>query len=205
MKFLNYYKGNLDFLLEFTVKDFRTSVPSKRNKEWLKKRQEGNTGSNLIDVIWNNKKDTLLLKYKTVPTPTDPIKNVSKKGNVSSGNIYDIEVLFEKVKDYLGTKKEFLKLNKGTQTKRIRDLVKNAKIRVHSNAPDFLFQGGWMRSIENDYNIYPMPSKRNKDKGIWKKRHEGKNEYITKGILEVIKTIPFIVSSISKSIREKYK
>jgi len=209
MKFVDYYNENLQsildiLLLEFTVADFSKSVPSDRNREWLKKRkEEGITGSYLEDVIWNG--TSILLKYKTNPTPTLPIKKISKAGDESNTKIYTIEIMFEKVIDYLGTKKDYIVQTKGEQIVRVRSMIRGAKVKVHSNAPDYLFQGSWMRGVENDYNIYPMPGKRNKDKGIWKARHGNKDEYITKHLLEIVRTIPFIADKIAQTIREKYK
>ena len=211
MKFRDFYnetiQGAIDqLLIEFTVKDFRTFVPSERNKLWLKKRRDtGNTGSFLKDVVWNNNKDTLLLKFNTTPTPTIPIKKINKKnGTISNAKIYKTEIQFEKVNSYLGSKSEFISLTKGTQIKRIRDMTKSAKIRLFTNSLDFIFQGAWMRSVENDYNLYPIPQKNNKDTGIWKNRHGNKNEYITKNLLEVIQNISFIPDEIAKLIRDKY-
>jgi hypothetical protein len=206
MRFKDHYNRNIQSLItlfEYTVKDFSKVVPSKRNREWLKKRQdEGITGSTLTDVTWND--DKILLKYKSKATPTEPILNISKKGNQSGGSIYTVEIQFENVISYLGTKEDYLNQTKGEQRTRVRSMVREATVRVHSNDASFLWQGSWMRAKENDYNIYPIPSKRNKDKGIWKARHN-KNEYITKHILEVVRTIPFVADKIAKTIREKYK
>lgn len=209
MKFKDYYNETLQsiidtLMLEFTVNDFNKIVPSKRNRDWLKKRQEeGITGSFLKDVIW--KGNSITLKYDTKPTPTKPIQKISKAGNKSGTKIYKIEIKFVKVKEYMGTQKDFIVQSKGEQIVRVRNMIRSATVKVHSNAPDFLFQGSWMRGVENNYNIYPMPAKRNKDKGIWKGRNGGKNEYITKHLLEVVRTIPFVADKIAKSIREKYK
>ena len=210
MKFKDYYnetlQGAIDqLLIEFTVKDFRTFVPSERNKLWLKKRRDtGNIGSFLKDVIWNDKKNTLLLKFTSIPTPTLPIKKISKTGNSSNARQYKIEIQFENVSNYLGTKSEFISLTKGTQIKRVREMNKLATVRVHSDDPSYLWQSSWYTATENDFNIYKMPSKNSIDTGIWKSRHENKKEFINKHILEVIQNISFIPDEVAKLIRDKY-
>ena len=206
MRFIDHYSQNIqgleDFLIEFTIKDYSKVVPSKRNREWLRKRQqEGFTGSTLQSLQWKIKKDTILLKYKVKPTPTEPTKKISKAGKSSSTKNYEAELLFEEVSKYLGTKKDFKSQTKGTQIKRVRDMIKNATVKVHSNAPDFFFQGAWRRASDADYNIYPIPTK--KDKGIWKARNDNKDEYITKHLIEVVRTVPFLADTIAKLIREK--
>ena len=206
MKFKDYYNETLEalvYILEYTVKDFNKIVPSKRNRDWLKKRRDsGKTGSFLEDVLWNVSKDTLLLKYRQIPTPTIPILKVSKKGNKSNTKIYNMEIQFIDVSKYLGNMKDYLIQTKGEQIVRSRDMIRKATVKVHSNAPDFLFQGSWRHAFDNNYNIYSIPTM--KDTGVWKKRHENKNEYITKGLLEIIQTIPFNADKIAELIRDKY-
>lgn len=185
------------------IKNFNKNVPSHLNKEFFKKRKkEGETGSYLKRVKWETGK--LTLYYEVKPTPTLPIRKIAKTGNISGTSKYKTEVQFEDAESFLGTKKDFLAQTKKEQINRMRKLAKNGSIRLHSNDMSWIYQGAWRRAQDNDYNIYKLPKNRMKDKGIWKQRH-GKEIYATKHIMEVIGTIPFVVDTISKMIREKYK
>lgn len=202
--FKNFYtKQTLNLIIEgFILDDYLKTVPSKRNREWLEKRRKfGQTGSFLTSLDWNEKNDILILNYITKPTPTLPILNVSKTAKVSKGKKYTSEIQFQDVKKYIGDKKTFLSNKKSENVKNIRKMATEAEIKVYSNSPDFLFQGAFKRLDQQDASIYKFPNL--SDKGIWGRRH-GKHVYITKGLLEIMQTIKFNISSISKMIRDKY-
>jgi len=211
MKFVDYYneihdvyeKTNL-ILEGLPIKSFNKSIPSHINKEWYKKRQaEGTTGSYIKNVNWDTKLGTLTLYYEVKPTYSSSIKTVTKTGKIISGGVYKTEIQFEDAEQFLGKRKEFLKLSKKEQIDKMRILTKNGSIRLFSNNLGYLFQGEWRRNFEKDANIYPIPANRMKDKKIWLKRH-GKDIYANKIIMEPISTIGFVVDTIAKMIRDKY-
>jgi len=207
-----YYKDiqviseDMELLFEnLPIKNFNKLIPSHINKKYFKQRKDsGDVGSFLKKVDWNNKLGTLKLTYSVVATPTLPIKNIAKTGRITGAKKYKTEVQFGDVEQYLGKRKDFLKLSKGEQIKKMRMLSKNGSIKLHSNDMSWIYQGVWRRAQDNDYNIYPLPKNRMDDTGYWKGKH-GKEIYATKHIMEVIGTIPFTVDTISQMIRKKYK
>ena len=211
MRFKNYYNEiydvyeNTDLILEgLPIKNFNKSIPSHINKEWFKKRKaDGSTGSFIKKIKWDTKLGTLTLYYEVKPTYSSNIKTVTKTGKIKSGGIYKTEIQFEDAEQFLGKRKEFLKLSKKEQIAKMRILSKNGSIKLFSNNLGYLFQGEWRRGLETDSNIYPVPANRMKDKKIWLKRH-GKDIYANKIIMEPISTIGFIVDTIAKMIRDKY-
>jgi len=211
MRFKDQYKGNLqafinDFSLLFeaiTLKELDKSLPSNRNKFFFKQRKnEGDSGSFFKDIRWT--KNKLTLEYKVQPTFESPNSAVTKKGNSTSSKQYTIEIAFFNADKYLGTKNNFAQLPKKEQVDGVRKMINNSEVRIHSSSPDFLWQGIWERATKNDYNLHPFPKNKKFGKDIWKKRHENKETYSTKHIMEVVKTIPFLASTIAKKIREKY-
>lgn len=210
MRFKEYYyeevvSEDLNLLFEgLPIKNFNKNIPSHINKKYFKLRQkEGNTGSFLKRVQWNKGKNTLTLFFEVTPTPTRPIKVISRNGKISKGSKFKSEIQFEDVSDYIGNLKDFLEKSKTDQTKLIRGLVKTGTVNLHSNDMSWIWQGVWRRAQDNNYNIYPVPANRMKDKGIWLDRH-GKNIYCTKHIMEIMTVLPFLSNTIAKMIREKY-
>jgi len=199
-----------NYLLEgtgFKLKEFVKDIPSERNKKFFKQRQEiGKTGSFLRDVIWNEKKDVLTLKYRVIPTFDKSVKTVNKNANIKTSKEYYPEIQFEDVESFLGSKKDFFTvLNKRQQDELFSLLVKDGTVKVHSTDMSWLYQGVWENASELGYSIYPF--KGTKGKGIWSRRHKGESPavYITKHLIEVINTIPFTKNTIVKKLRDKYQ
>ena len=118
-------------------------------------------------------------------------------------NHYEVEVLFEEISQYLGTKEEFLSLSKGDQIKKLRELVRKGEVRIHANDFSFYYQGMWENADALDYSIYDFPGPAGK--GIWSTRHKGESPaiYISKHIIEVLSAIPFAIDEISSEIRKE--
>lgn len=209
---LNEQYDNLEqYLIEsgFTINDLRKKIPSKRNLHFLKVRQtEGNSGSFLTDVIWNDKKDTLLLDYKVVPTGDEKIvKIVNLNGKVEDATEYNVKIEFQEVSKYLKSKQEFLSLSKMDQVNQIINIIKKCKVKVHANDASYYWQGVWDVADKQGFAIEKFPKNNNRGKGIWSKRHTGKypGKYLTKHILECLNNTMFLSSIIAKKIRTKYE
>jgi len=186
----------------FTFSDYVKEVPSPRNIQFYElRKKEGKTGSFLKGVDWDEKNDGLILKYDVVPTYKKDIKVVDNFGKIKGATKYNIEIMFEDVEKNLGKKKEFLALKKNEQIELFRIMLKKGTIKVNSNDFSWYFQGGLENASELGYAIKPF--KGVKGKGIWSRRH--RNEvpaiYITKHIIEVMKTIPFLVTKIVSMIK----
>jgi len=190
----------LQALLEGTglvFSDYVDVVPSQKNIEFYKLRQEGGkTGSFLKEVVWDEDNNGLLLRYEVTPTYENKVKIVNKQGKQSSGSKYIIEVLFEDVDDYLGNKKEFLTMKKKDQIAKFRQMMRKATIRIWSNDASHWWQGSFEQADKYGYAIYKFPGP--KGKGIWARRHIGRTSgiYGTKHLIEVMKTIPFLATKI---------
>jgi len=196
--------GNICELLEgsgFTIDDFKKNATSQLTKKHFKIRQEdGDQGVLLEDTKWNEKDDTLWLQFFVMPTFDKKVPIMTKKGSEKKDNHYTIEIVFDEVGQILGAKKEFLELSKKDQITKMRKLIKEGETRIWSNDLSFWFQGGYENSDKLDYNIYPFPGP--KGKGIWSKKHKGESPaiYITKHMIEVFQTMPFITDEIVNGI-----
>ena len=196
------FYGNLNTLLEYTVKDFKSDGVSPLTKKHFKIRQaEGQPGLTLESIIWDETEDSLLLEYFVIPTFDDSVTVTDFKGGSSKDNHYETEVEFTEVSQYLGTKEEFLELSKGDQIKKLREMIKNSDILLHSNSPVWYWQGHFENANEKDFAIYDFQG--TKGKGIWQKKHGDKKLNISKHIFSTLQVIPFTVDEISKKIREE--
>jgi hypothetical protein len=187
----------------FTYSDYVKQVPSPRNIQFYQLRlKEGKTGSFLRDVVWDEKEDGLILKYEVVPTYKNVIQIVDKNGKKSKDDKYLIEIMFEDIEKNLGKKSEFLELKRKEQIDLFRLMMKKGTIKVNSNDYSWLYQGAFENASKLGYSIYPF--KGVKGKGIWSRKHRGESPavYVTKHIVEVMKTIPFIVNEIIKKIND---
>lgn len=189
-----------------TLEELLKVIPSDRNRYFLKKRQEdGNSGSFLQFVDWNEKNDYIRLIYHVVPTYEKIIKIISstKTGNEYISDHYECILELEDTKKFLGLKDEFLKLSSKEQEKLFRKYINETTLKVHSNSLDFYWQGTWENLDREGISVYHFPSMKPKGKQIWSIRH--KNEkyalYLGKHILEVLGTLKFLVSKIVKMIR----
>lgn len=206
-KLKSYLLGNIYQLLEgsgFNIADLRKNAVSNITKKYYKLRHsdEGHQGSTLESVIWDQSLDSLLLQFFIIPTYKQKVKTVDINGNQKTDNHYEVEIMFEEISKWLGTKKEFLNLQPKEQISKIREMIKKGEVKIHSNDMSWRFQGGESNAADLGYEIYDF--KGPKGKGIWSKRHMGENPaiYITKHILEVLTVIPFIPQEILKMIKE---
>jgi len=200
----------IKYLIEgtgFSITDLLKDAPSDRNKKFYKQRKsEGKQGSFLEDVIWDETSDSLTLKYKVVPTFDSSVKVTNKQSNISSAKEYQVEIQFEDVEKFLGSKEDFFSvLSKKEQGELFKILVKDGTVKVHSNSLDFYFQGVWENGDNLGYSIYPFTG--TKGKGIWSKRHKNASSaiYVTKHLMEVLKTIPFVSNKAVKQLRDNYQ
>jgi len=200
----------LNYIIEgtgFSVTDFLKDAPSQRNKKFFAQRQsEGKTGSILKDVIWDEESDSLTLKYRVVPTFDNKVGTVTKNTSFKTNKEYHVEIQFEDVEKFLGSKEDFFSvLTKKEQDELFKILVKEGTVKVHSDAYDWYWQGGWENASKLKYSIYPFTG--TKGKGIWSKRHKNSSTaiYITKHIMEALKTIPFVSNKVVKLLRDNYQ
>lgn len=199
----------LEFLAEGTglsLDELKRLIPSDRNRKFLKiRRKEGHTGSFIQEVIWNEKKNHIRLIYHIKPTYETPVKIVSstKTGAIYESDHYEVIFELQDTKEFLGNKKDFLKLSFKEQVETFRNYLTTTKIKVHSNDMSFYWQGAWENLSKKEYSVYPFPADRPFGKQKWSVRHKGKPNaiYITKHLLEAIETVPFLVSKIVKMIR----
>jgi len=200
-----YIYGNIYNLLEgsgFTIDDFKKNATSQLTKKHFKIRQsDGDQGTLLEEINWNEEKDTLWLKFFVMPTFDKQVPIMTKDGGEETDNHYIVEIIFDEVKQFLGTKKEFLELSKKDQIIKIRKLIKEGETRIWSDDFSWWWQGGFENSDKLNYNIYPFPGPNGK--GIWSKRHKGESPaiYITKHMIEVLQILPAIADEIVKEIK----
>lgn len=189
-------------LFEYTVSDFKKQGVSDLTKKHYKIRQKaGNTGVTLESLIWDETEDSLLLQFFVIPTFENKIKTVDFKGNFSEDNHYETEVMFENASQYLGTREEFLYLSNGEQINKIREMVKEADVRLYSNSPVFYWQGHAETAAENGYNIYDFIG--TKGTGKWQARHGDKKLELSKHLIGTLDIVSFISDDIAKMIREE--
>lgn len=199
----------LEFLAEGTglsLDELKRLIPSDRNRKFLKiRREKGHTGSFIQEVIWNEKKNHIRLIYHIKPTYGTPVKIISstKTGAIYESDHYEVIFELQDTKEFLGNRKDFLKLSFKEQVETFRNYLTTTKIKVHSNDMSFYWQGAWENLSKKEYSVYPFPADRPYGKQIWSRRHKGKPNaiYITKHLLEAIETVPFLVSKIVKMIR----
>jgi hypothetical protein len=210
MRFSDYYNRNIEYILSdlskllptqqsnieegegIPLKNIVKDVSSDRNKKFFAiRKKDGNTGSIIKKLNWNNKAGHITLKYDVVAT--------------FDGGPYKIEIMLEDANKYLGNRKEFLALTNKEQVARFRKLTQKTTIKIHSNDPSFIWQGVWERAIKGNYNIKPLPSKNKFGKDIWKERHGNQDQFLTKHLMEAIQTIPFLTTKLVKMIKDKYK
>lgn len=203
-------KSFINYLIEgtgFKLKEYVKDIPSKRNEKFYKERLDnGKTGSFLIDVDWDENSDSLTLKYRVVPTFDTKVGTTTKNSTFKTDKEYHVEIQFEDIDKFLGSKEDFFSvLNKRQQDDLFGILVKDGTVKVHSDDFSWYWQGAWENADQLGYAIYSFTG--TKGKGIWSKRHKGESPaiYITKHLIEVIKTIPFIKNTIVKMLRDKYQ
>ncbi len=192
----------------FTLDEYTTEIPSERNKKFYKQRQEiGTTGSFLEESWWDVDKDAVFVKYRINPTFEKKVKVVDLDAKVTTDDHYEILFMFEEAEKHLGDIEEFFGvLTKKEQVELFRTMVKEGTLKVHSNDMSWLFQGVWENASALGFSIYPFTGV--KGKSIWSNKHVGEDipaqPYVTKHIIEAIKTIPFRVSQIVKALRDKH-
>lgn len=198
-------------LLESTGKTFdelKNKIPSLRNRYFYDlRKKEGKTGSFLQYVIWNEKDDYFRIVYHVVPTYSKQVKIISstKTGKEYISDHYEVILEFQDTKEYLGSIKDFLKLSFKEQEKLFRRYVNETKIKVHSNSPDFLYQGAFENLDREGVSVYPFPSEVPKGKQIWASRHNGAGKlHLSKHLIEVLQTVHFLIFKILKLIKIEY-
>ena len=201
-----------DFLLYegtgFSINELKTWVPSWRNRYFYDlRKKEGHTGSFLQFIDWNEKQNYIRLIYHIIPTYNKKVKIVSstKTGNVYKSDHYECILELEDVNQIIGDKKYFLSLKPKEQEKTLRNFINNTTIKVQSNDMSFTFQGAWENLSNALKSVYSFPIGIPRGKQIWSIRHKGEKNalYITKHLIEVIGTVPFLISKICKMIREE--
>jgi hypothetical protein len=201
-EFRNYiYSQNISNLLEgLTINDLKKNAISNLNKIYLsKRRKEGQSGSYLEEINWDEEKDTITLEWSIVPTYEKSVTNYSPTGDKYTANDYLAEVQFINVNKYLGTKKDYLEFTPKEQGQLVSDMLKNGEVKLWSSDPSFIFQGTMEAMDDLDASIYPLWSP--KGKGIWNSRH-GKEPHVTKHIAEILSVIFQNYSIIAKLLRE---
>jgi hypothetical protein len=186
----------------FTIDDLRKDAPSPRNIKFYKERQsQGKTGSFIDEVGWNEDKDVLTVTFKTTPTYDSNVKTISNTGKEKSGTFYTTMIQFEDVNKYLGSKKDFFELSKKEQNDFIKEMVKEATVKVHANDLSYFYQGTWENADALGFAIKKFPGP--KGKGIWSKRHRGESPaiYITKHLIEILTITPFLINTMGKMLR----
>jgi len=203
------FKQYIQFINEgtgFTINDLKTWVPSWRNRYFYDiRKREGNTGSFLKYIDWNEKQNYIRLIYHIIPTYNKKIKIVSstKSGKIYESDHYECILELEDVNQIIGTKEDFLSLKPKEQEKSFREFINKTTIKVQGNDKSWFFQGVWENLHNALKSVYPFPEEF-KGKQIWAKRHNRINQpYLTKHLIEVIGTVPFLISKICKMIREE--
>jgi hypothetical protein len=198
----NLIKENLLEGSGFTIDDLRKNAISPITKKYSKLRDtEGEQGSILEELMWNELEDTMLMQFFTLPTYTKTVDTITKKGSEKSDNHYRVFVQFDEVAKWLGKKSEFVDLKSNERIRLLRNMIRKGEVRLHANDFSFYFQGMWENAAILGYNIFDFPGP--KGKGIWSNRHEGESPaiYISKHLFEVLGTIPFIIDEINKKIK----
>lgn len=183
-------------------------IPSNRNRYFLKKRQdEGKSGSVLKIVDWNEKENYIRLIFHTIPTYDKVVKIVSSTatGKMYKSDHYEVIIQFDFVKEFLGTKKEFENLNFKEKVNKFRKFLKETKLRVQSNDMSFYWQGAFENLDNADATVYPFPKQKTKGKQIWSMKHKNRKYalYLSKHLVEVLSTLPFLITKIVKMIDGK--
>ena len=202
---------NLEALQEaFTLPDYKANAESPLNKKFFKIRQkEGNTGSYLTNVIWNNNNDTVTIQFKTKPTyigrKNNPyFKGVQKRVQVLTPTVvektsryYKIYVQFVGVKEYLGTRKTFQSFSPKEQGQLILNMIEHCPAKLWENDMSFYWQGAFEDLAQVDASIYPFVG--TPGKGIWNARH-GSDIHLTKHFVEVLQIIKPNYQDIAKML-----
>lgn len=196
------YASNINKLIEgLTLLDLKANAISDRNRKWLgKRRKEGQAGSYLVAVNWVEEDDVIVLEFAVNQTYETPNINYSPTGKEYKDSKYTVEIMFEDISKYLGSKETFKEFTFGEQGKLILELINNAEVKLWSSSPSWTFQGSYEAMSDLGASIYPMWSPKHST-GIWAKRH-GTDIHLDKHTLEILEIIPALYQDIAKGLRQ---
>jgi hypothetical protein len=194
------YTKNISQLQEgLTIPDLRANSISSLNKKFLNvRRKEGESGSVLEGIKWDENKDSIFLTYNIAPTYSTEVTNYDPEGNEYLDNRYTAQIEFLNVSNYIGTKKDFLEFTPKEQGQLILQMINDAEVKLWSSDPSWRMQGSMENMTDLDASVYPYTGP--KGKGIWNQRH-GSEFHLSKHILEILNQIRFLYADIAKALR----
>jgi len=199
----NYYFLNEDTLQEFTtIDDLKANAFSDITmKHYAIRNKDGNKGSTLHDIYWNEETNKLTITFKVVATFDKPKITFRPDGSIAHGEEYTLKIQFQDPKKYLGTKELYRMQFGDEQQKRVLKMLRNDYVKVWSSDPSHYYQGGWEGLSRIDADIYPFPGPPGKD--IWINRHGLDGLHLNKHFKEVFAVIYRNYNDIANMIAQK--
>lgn len=192
---------NLQSLLEgLTIPDIKKNAISSRNKEWLdKRRKEGFTGSFLEAVNWIEDSNEIVLEFAVKPTYDIPALNFTPEGKEYEDTKYTVEIVFENVSKFLGSKDTFKSFSNKEQGDLVLDMIDKAEVRIWSSDPSWIFQGSFEAFDDLDASPYPLWAPHGR--GVWNSRH-GIEPHVTKHLAEIFEILKPLYQDIAIELRK---
>ena len=195
--------ANTDLNESLSFSDLKQNAVSDLNKKFLAQRKkEGNSGSKLQSVTWNESNDTIGIVFFVNPTYDKEVKNYSPTGSEYIDNKYTVEIEFQNVSNYLGDRETFNSFTPKEQGDLILSFLDNCEVKLWSSDPSWIFQGSFEAMDDLDASIFPLWSPKGKD--IWNARH-GLEPHITKHTYEIAQVLKANYQDIARQLRGEIK
>jgi hypothetical protein len=189
----------LKSLKELTLPDIKNSVLLQRNKDFLKQRRDnGETGTYLKTIEWNEEDDTILLTFDITPTYEKSVDNYTPELQKYIDNKYIGQIQFLDVSKYIGNKKTYNEFSPSDQGKLVLDLMQNSEVKIWISDPSWWLQGSYEVFSELDASLYDY--KGPKKTGKWDSIY-GEEIHGTKHLGELLYIIKNLYSDIAKALR----
>lgn len=153
-----------------TLRDLGAGVVSGITSRSLSMRTsnpEAKSGIDVIQADWSKSEDSLTIYFEVDPTFLDRYTTVMTPGaSEYTGTFYNVIFKFSSVGKYLGDQDSF-ETNK--QQSLLAQALLNCEVKLHSNAPDFYYQGGWEDLASVGAAVFSFPGPHGD--GTWRNRH----------------------------------
>ena len=200
---------SLHYLGEMSLKDWKASGLSLRNKKFLSIRKSDGTNKNELVRPIELKDGNLRMTFRITPTykgkkapngkvQTSDFLNYSEVGSPYTADEYTVIIQLRGIENEL---KDWHDLSESEKKSKVFDILDTwDDVQFYSSDPSFLTQGAWMRADLHDSSIYSFPPLT--DKNIWGARHDNGGYYLTKHIAGILEQLKFLAQEVVTDLNE---
>lgn len=204
----------------YTIPDLRKNAWNPHEKKFYDIRMEhGSHGIKLMELWWNDRNtraveperysSTLTLIFKVTPTWEQEVKNLSPTLQKSVKDHYVFKLQFRNINQFIGTREEFLSLDKSDQVDFIKQIMRIVPVRLWSSDYSWYYQGNFENAVTLDYSIYKWPKNAPRATGRWAKIKTGSTSRpyygLSKHSIEILRKMPLFINKIVKMINYLYQ